>query len=332
VSIADAPSGVSLSVVRTPDERFEALHDYPFEPHHADVRAPGLAPLRMHYVDEGPRRGPVVLLLHGQPTWSYTYRRTIEVLAGLGLRVVAPDNIGFGRSDKPVDRTAYTFERHVGWTTSLIDALDLRSVTLVVHDWGGPIGLSALAADPTRFARVVATNTVLHTADPSLDGVLTWANHGVGTSRVVLEESLVDYVLFCQRVPDLLPSTLVYAARGPLPPHVRAGYDAPFPDPVFGAGLRQMTSLIPLTRNDPGAAIGRATMAVLASFERPFLTAFSDADPATRGWERVFQDHVPGAAGLHHPVITGAGHFVPEEEGEQLGRIVARFVEKTPAP
>ncbi len=331
MSGSGAPGGVPVSVVRTPDERFEALEGYGFDPHYAEVRAPGLAALRMHYVDEGPRQGPVVLLLHGQPTWSYMYRRTIGVLAGRGFRVVAPDNIGFGRSDKPVDRTVYTFERHVGWTTSLVDALDLRSVTLVVHDWGGPIGLSALAADPARFSGVVATNTVLHTADPALDGVLTWANHGLGTSRVVLEESLVDYVSFCQRVPELWPSTLVYAASGRLRPEVLAGYDAPFPDAAFGAGLRQMSSLIPLTRNDPGAAIGRATMAVLASWERPFLTAFSDADPATRGWERVLQDHVPGAAGLHHPVIAGAGHFVPEEEGGQLGRIVARFVEETTA-
>lgn len=327
---AGAAQATEAAVVRTPEERFAGLAGYEFEPHYAAVTARGVDELRMHYVDGGPRRAPVVLLLHGQPTWSYTYRHTIGVLTARGFRVVAPDNIGFGRSDKPTDRTTYTFARHVEWTVSLLTALDLRAVTLVVHDWGGPIGLSALTAVPERFARVVATNTVLHTADPSLDGVLAWANHGLGDTRVVLEESLVDYVLFCQRTPELVPSHLVYSAHGPLAAEVRAAYDAPFPAPVFTAGLRQMTSLIPLTRNDPGAALGRTCMEALARFDRPFLTAYSDGDPATRGWEGVFQRHVPGAAGLDHPTITGAGHFVPEEEGEQLGRIVADFVEQSP--
>ncbi len=259
----------SAAVVRTPEERFADLSDYPFEPRYAPVRAEGLPALRMHYAEAGPRDAPVVLLMHGQPTWSYMYRRTMAVLVARGLRVVAPDNIGFGRSDKPTDPTAYTFRRHVEWTTSFLEALDLRAVTLVVHDWGGPIGLSALAAGPGRFARVVATNTVLHTTDPALDGTLTWANHGTGDSRVVLEEALVDYVLFCQRTPELLPSSLLYSARGPLPRAVLDAYDAPFPDPLHRAGLRQMTSLIPLTRNDPGAAAGRATMGGVGSLGSP---------------------------------------------------------------
>jgi haloalkane dehalogenase len=176
---------------------------------------------------------------------------------------------------------------------------------------------------------VVATNTVLHTADPSLDGILTWANHGLGPTRVVLEESLLDYVLYCVRVPDLVASTLVYSAQGRLPAAVSAAYDAPFPDGAHSAGLRQMTGLIPLTRNDPGAAIGRTTMAALERWDRPFLTAYSDADPATRGWETVFQRRVPGAVGRDHPVIAGAGHFVPEERGEELGGIVSGFVATT---
>jgi len=315
--------------VRTPEARFAALTDYPFEARYASVQAGGLPALRMHYAESGPSDGPVVLLLHGQPTWSYMYRHTIGVLAARGLRAVAPDNIGFGRSDKPADPTDYTLRRHVEWTTSFVEALDLHDATLVVHDWGGPIGLSALAAVPDRFARVVASNTVLHTADPSLEGRLTWANHGLGDSRVVLEEALVDYVLFCQRTPEIRPSSLVYSARGPLSPDVLAAYDAPFPDRACRAGLRQMTALIPLTRNDPGAAIGRTTMQALGAWDRPFLTAYSDADPATRGWEAVFQRTVPGAAGLVHPTIRGAGHFVPEEEGARLGRIVADFVDAT---
>jgi haloalkane dehalogenase len=245
------------------------------------------------------------------------------------LRAVAPDNVGFGRSDKPTDRTLFTYRRHVEWMTSFVDALELTDVTLVVQDWGGPIGLSTLAAIPDRFARVVASNTALHTSDPSLEGRLTWANHGVGEGRVVLEESLLDYVLYCMRAPELVASTFLYAAAGALSPEVLAAYDAPFPDPSYTAGLRQMTGLIPLTRNDPGARIGRATMEALEHWDRPFLTAYSDGDPATRGWERVFQERVPGAAGRAHPVIAGAGHFLPEEKGEELGHIVADFVEAT---
>jgi len=317
---------LGADVARTPDERFAGLADFPFEPNYVSIEAQGVDALRMHYVDAGPRHGPVVLLLHGQPTWSYLYRKVIPGLAARGLRVVAPDNVGFGRSDKPTSPATYTYRRHVEWMTSFVDELDLDHVTLVVQDWGGPIGLSTLAARPERFARVVATNTALHTSDPSLEGTLTWANHGTGDGRVVLEESLVDYVQFCWRASDLVPSTFLYAASGPLPPEVLAAYDAPFPDRSFTAGLRRMTGLIPLTRTDPGARIGRATMEALERWERPFLTAFSDGDPATAGWETVFQQRVPGAAGRTHPTISGAGHFVQEEQGEELGRIVADFI------
>jgi len=183
-------------VLRTPDERFADLPGYPFDPHYVTVTARGVPPVRMHYVDAGPRHGKVVLLLHGQPTWSYLYRRVIPVLTAAGLRAIAPDHIGFGRSDKLPERTDYTFSRHIEWIEGLVGALDLAEVTLVAQDWGGPIGLSALATTPDRFARVVAANTVLHTADPSLAGRLAWANHGLGDDRVVLQEALVDYLLF----------------------------------------------------------------------------------------------------------------------------------------
>jgi haloalkane dehalogenase len=160
---------------------------------------------------------------------------------------------------------------------------------------------------------------------------LTWANHAVDGGKVVLEQSLVDYVLYCQRAPELVASSFLYSSAGALAPEVLAAYDAPFPDPSFTAGLRQMTSLIPLTPGDRGAVIGRATMEALARWERPFLTAFSDGDPATRGWEAVLQEHVPGAAGRAHPTIGGAGHFVQEEKGEELGHIVGDFIETTTA-
>ena len=316
-------------ILRTPDERFENLPDYPFAPHYVEVRTRRIEPVRMHYVDAGPSDGPVVLLLHGQPTWSYLNRRVIAVLAEAGLRVIAPDLIGYGRSDKLSEATDFTFSRHVDWLHDLVTRLDLRDVTLVVQDWGGPLGLSVLAREQDRFARVVATNTILHTCDPDLAGELTWAHHGVGEGRMMLEETLLDYVRFYQRAPDLVPSFFLDAVAGPLPAEVLAAYDAPFPDRSYTAGLRHLIALIPLTRNDPGAVIGRATMAVLEQWRKPFLTAYSDGDPATRGWERVFQRRVPGARGLDHVTISGAGHFVQEQRGEELGRLVARFVADT---
>lgn len=315
-----------MQVLRTPDERFASLPDYPFEPNYLDVEARGLPALRMHYVDAGPADGPVVLLMHGQPTWSFLYRHVIAALAATGLRVIAPDNIGFGRSDKPEDPTAYTFARHVSWARALVTGLDLTEVTLVVQDWGGPIGLSVLAREPDRFARVLATNTILHTCDPALAGPLRWAHHGIDGDRIVLQETLLDYLAFYLRTPDITASMFVDAVAGPLRADVLAGYDAPFPEPRYQAGLRQLTALIPLTRNDPGAAIGRATMAALGAWEKPFLTAYSDGDPATQGWERVFAEHVPGARGLEHPTIAGAGHFVQEQQGAELARIITEFV------
>jgi haloalkane dehalogenase len=319
-----------VEVARTPDERFADLPGFPFRPHHAEVETDGLAPVRMHYLDEGPADGPVVLLLHGQPTWSYLYRTVVPVLVADGLRVVAPDNIGFGRSDKPTRATDYTFARHIGWIRSLVRTLDLSEVTLVAQDWGGPIGFSVLAAEPDRFARVVATNTILHTADPGLAGRLTWSVHGEGESRVVIEEALVDYLLYTQRAPEIRASDFVGAATSvPLPSEVLAAYDAPFATPDHTAGLRQMTALLPLTRNDVGARIGRRTMRALEQFDRPFVTAYSDGDPATRGWESVFQERVPGARGRRHVTIAGAGHFVQEDAGPELAQIVAEVVRTT---
>jgi len=316
--------------LRTPDERFHALPGFPFEPHYVEVKAEGIDPVRMHYLDEGPTDGPVAMLLHGQPTWSYLYRTVVPVLVAAGVRVVAPDNIGFGRSDKPALPTDYTFARHIEWTRSLLTQLDLRDVTLVAQDWGGPIGLSVLAEETDRFAAVVAANTILHTADPAMADRLTWAVHGLGDSRVVLEEALVDYLLYTQRAPELRASDFIgFATGSAVAPEVLAAYDAPYPHARYTAGLRQMTALLPLTRNDVGARIGRRTMRVLEEFHRPFVTCYSDGDPATRGWDRVFQDRVPGAKGQPHVTIAGAGHFLQEDAGEELGRVVADVVART---
>ncbi len=315
-----------MPVLRTPDERFVNLPGYPFDPSYRNVDTSGLPPLRMHYVDAGPADGPVVVLLHGQPTWSYLYRDVITALGAAGMRVIAPDHIGFGRSDKPTEATDYTFARHIDWIHSLVVGLRLREITLVVQDWGGPIGLSVLAREPDRFAKVVATNTILHTCEPTLAGKLTWAHHGVGADRMLLQETLLDYISFYRRSPDITPSVFLDAVAGPLSAAVLAAYDAPFPDRAHKAGLRQLTALIPLTRNDPGARISASTMAALHQWDKPFLTAYSDSDPATAGWDAVFQDRIPGARGQHHSTIAGAGHFVPEQQGRRLAEIIAEFV------
>jgi haloalkane dehalogenase len=274
----------------------------------------------MHFVDEGPRGAPVVLLLHGEPTWSFLYRTMIPRIAAAGLRAVAPDHVGFGRSDKLADRTEYTMARHVAWLGALLAALDLRDVTLVGQDWGGPIGLAALAAAPERFSRVVAANTILPTADPELTrGVLEWRS-----------DALLDWIVGSQRMPRFAAGAIVAGVcRRPVAPEVVAGYDAPFPDERFAAAARHFPVLIPITPGDPGAATNRETWRVLERWERPFLTAFSDGDPATRGWETIFQRRVPGARGQPHATIANAGHFLQEDAGPELADVVIRFVAST---
>jgi haloalkane dehalogenase len=299
-----------MSIYRTRPERFEGLPDFPFVPHYLDLDG-----LRLHYVDEG--AGDPVLCLHGEPTWSFLYRKMIPVLAAAGLRAVAPDHVGFGRSDKLAERPAYTYARHVGWLEALLSGLDLRDVTLVAQDWGGPIGLAALAAAPGRFSRVVAANTILPTADPLLTrGVLEWRS-----------DALLDWIVGSQRMPRFDAGSIVAAVcRRPVAREVVAAYDAPFPDEGYAAGARQFPLLIPITPGDPGAAMNRETWRVLERFEKPFLTAFSDGDPATRGWETIFQRRVPGARGQPHATIANAGHFLQEDAGEELAALVVRFV------
>jgi haloalkane dehalogenase len=317
-------------VLRTPDERFNDLPGYDFEPHYVDITDDALGTMRMHFVDHGDPEADPVLLLHGQPTWSYLWRRVITSLAAAGHRVIAPDLIGFGRSDKPARRTDHTVADHVDWMHQFIERQHLSHLTLVAQDWGGPIGLSVLAADPDRFDRVVATNTILHTSDPATAGGVEWANHDDGHGHVVLQKELVEYVLLTQRLPTLEPSLFVrFATASSVDERVLTAYDAPFPDESYEAGPRQLPVLIPLSPSDPGAAIGRATWEALHQWDRPFLTAFSDGDPASRGWDKVFQDQVPGAKGVAHVTIAGGGHFLPEDKGEELAEVITDFIAST---
>ena len=315
-------------VVRTDPERFANLPDFDFEPHYRDLSNPyGETPLRMHYLDEGPRDAPVVLMAHGEPSWSYLYRKMVPVFAAAGLRAIAPDHIGFGKSDKLTLPAHYTFEQHVAWLRELVVGLDLQHITLVGQDWGGPIGMAVLAREPERFARVVAANTMLHTAEPELAGRITWANHSLDDGVQAVEASLLGWMLTSHRLEEFTAGMAVQStvARG-VGPEVLAAYDAPFPGEWHRAGMRQFPALIPVTAVDPGALINRATWRALAQWDRPFLTLFGDSDPPTRGWEAIFQERVPGAKGQPHQILERAGHFWQEDCGAEAAEIILEWM------
>jgi haloalkane dehalogenase len=305
-----------VRALRTPDECFSRLDGYPFDPHYVDVpdgdSASGSGTLRVHYVDEGAPDAPAVLLLHGEPSWSFLYRRMIPVLVDAGLRAVAPDLVGFGRSDKPEAKDDYTYQRHVDWMRAAVERIGLRDATLVGQDWGGLIGLRLVAEDPDRYARVVAANTFLPTGDrPAGDAFLAWQRYSQETDRF--------------HVGGIVRG----GCTSDLSPEIVAGYDAPFPEERYKAGARQFPLLVPTRPDDPAASPNRKAWEVLRSWHKPFLTAFSDGDPITRGGDRAFQAEVPGCAGQTHPTIAGAGHFLQEDSGEELASVVASFVQST---
>ena len=303
-----------MQVLRTPDDRFEQLSGYPFTPHYAEVPDLDGGSLRMHYLDEGPADGDVVLLLHGEPSWSYLYRHMIPVLTAAGLRAVAPDLVGFGRSDKPSERTDYTYERHVEWLRSLVfGSLDLQRITLVGQDWGGLLGLRLVGEHPDRFARIVVANSFLPTGDsPPGEAFLGWQR-------------------FSQEV-ETFPTGVIIngGCTSELSPEVIAGYDAPFPDESFKEGARQFPLLVPTSPDDPAAPANRAAWTVLEQFDRPFLCAFSDGDPITRGSDAVLKARIPGTNGQPHTTIVGGGHFLQEDQGPELATVVADFIAATP--
>ncbi len=323
----DGPPGV----LRTPDERFANLPGFPFETHYRELTNPfDEGTLRAHFVDEGPRDAPVVLMMHGEPTWSFLYRKMIPVFVEAGYRAVAPDAIGFGRSDKLADKTHYAFAQHVAWAQELVTGLDLRDITLVCQDWGGPIGMGVLAREVDRFARVAAGNTMLHTCEPELLGRIELQNSAQGERDQTIATGLLDWILFSQRSPDFRASmALAGATAREVPKDVLAAYDAPFPDERYKQGMRQFPALIPVTRNDPGVALNRRTFEALARFERPFLTIYGDSDPTTRGWETIFQERVPGAKGQPHTILERAGHFFQEDCGEEAARLVVDWMRST---
>jgi haloalkane dehalogenase len=292
-----------MKVLRTPEARFAGLHDWPFSPHYAEIADAGGAKLRLAYVDEGPREAKPVLLMHGEPSWSYLYRRIIAPLAAKGYRVLAPDLIGFGRSDKPAARSDYTFERHVAWMSAWLVQCELSGITLFCQDWGGLIGLRLVAAFPERFAAVIVGNTGLPIGHGMTEGFKRW-----------LELS--------QSIPQFPVGGIVSGGCArELSEAERAAYDAPFPDESYKEGARQFPVLVPVTPEHASVAENRAAWAVLEQFQKPFVTAFSDGDPVTKGGEAVFQSRVPGAKNQRHVTLKG-GHFLQEDSPAEIAALI----------
>jgi haloalkane dehalogenase len=301
-----------MKSLRTPDERFLDLPGYRFDPLYVEVPDGEGGDLRIHYVEEGGRDSEPVLLMHGEPSWSFLYRKMIPIVLDAGYRVIAPDLVGFGRSDKPSDRGDYTYNRHVEWMLSFFDSLDMDRVNLVCQDWGGLIGLRLVAERPDKFSRVIVANTGLPTGDMKLG------------------EAFMAWRKFSLETPEFNVGQIVQGGcKTTLPDGVVTAYDAPFPDETFKEGARAFPSLVPIHPDDPAAANNRRAWEVLAGFDKPFLTAFSDGDPITHGGEKVFQKLVPGAKGQPHVTIEGAGHFLQEDRGEELARVVVDFISRT---
>ncbi|WP_422360016.1 haloalkane dehalogenase [Reichenbachiella sp.] len=290
-------------IVRTPEDRFANLIGYPFEAHYLEVEES----LRMHYLDEGPEDGPLILLLHGEPSWSYLYRKMIPGLVKHNFRCIAPDLIGFGKSDKYVDKEAYSYQKHLDWLTSFIEKLDLRDITLFCQDWGGLTGLRLITEMGDRFARVVASNTALP------------------TGNIPMPDSFMQWREFSQHSPEFdIGKVLDMGTVQPLFEEVISAYNAPFPSEEYKAGARMFPTLVPVDENDPEALNNQKAWELLMQWKKPFLTIFGDEDRIMKGADQVFQKLVPGAQDQKHQTLH-AGHFIQEEKGEELSDLVVQF-------
>jgi haloalkane dehalogenase len=299
-----------MQTLRTPAERFAGLADFAYSPRYGEVADDEGGWLRMAWVEDGPADADPILMLHGEPTWSYLYRKMIPILVAAGHRVICPDLVGFGRSDKPTQLSDHTYSRHVEWMRALVcDQLDLRRVTLVGQDWGGLIGLRLAAEHPDRFARIVVANTGLPTGDFPMPEVWWRFRRAI------------------QSVPNVEVGRFVEAGcRRPMSDAVRAAYDAPFPDDSYCAGPRAMPGLVPTAPDDPASDANRRAWATLCRSSTPMLVAFSDGDPITGAMAPIFASQMRGAAGREHPVIAAAGHFLQEDAGEELAKAIGSFL------
>ena len=298
-----------VEFLETPEERFEGLPDFPFAVQRLQVDDSGL---HMAYVDEGPRDGPVVLLMHGEPSWSYLYRFMIPPCVDAGFRVVAPDLIGFGRSSKPTSLGDYTYQRHVDWTSRWLEELDLKGITLFAQDWGSLIGLRLAAELEERFAAIVIGNGFLPTGNLPLKG----------SKALSAGAAFLTWRAFARFTPMFPTSAILSFGSGrDLSEGERRAYSAPFPDSKYEAGARAFPRLVPITPRDPAVPANRAAWEVLERWDKPFVTAFSTGDPITRGMDALLQQRIPGARGRKHHRVRG-GHFLQEVSGPELAQIV----------
>ena len=354
-----------MKILRTPDARFENLADYPFTPHYTDINAGDGSELRVHHLDEGSRDGSLVLCMHGQPVWSYLYRKVIPHLTAAGLRVIAPDLVGYGKSDKPAAREDYSYERQVDWMGQWLERNDFSGITFFGQDWGGLIGLRLVVSHPHRFDRVVISNTGLpynpdvpeavvkdieafraNAPTPSLvemQGALSRMDHGNPARKFAYwqkfcwetEDLPIGFMMsmMIERHPRPIQALkfLLHKAgvASPLPTALAKAYEAPFPDPSYKMGPRAMPSQVPTLPTSPSLDEQRKAWAFFASFDKPFLCAFADNDPVTRGGEAQFREKVPGTKGLPHTTIKGGGHFVQENAPEQVAQAIIGLIRTT---
>ncbi len=297
----------SMKLLHTPEERFENLPKFPYKPNYIDVDG-----IRIHYLDEGSNT-ECILLIHGEPSWCFLYRHMIPVFINAGYRILAPDLVGFGKSDKPAEKSDHTYHKHVEWITEWVKLLKLRNITLFCQDWGSLIGLRVAIENQDRFKRIVLSNGGLPTGEQRMSNAfLKWREFS-RSSPVFDIKAIIQGGTTTQLSDDIL-----------------RGYDAPFPDDSFKAGARIMPSLVPISKDDPEHKANKNAIEKFSKWSKPFLTAFSDSDPITRGGERFWQKIVPGCQGQNHTTIKGAGHFVQEDKGSELAELIVDFIKKNP--
>ncbi len=333
-----------METVRTPDARFEDLPDYPFAANYAEVPDGEGGTLRIHYLDEGPADGEIVLCLHGQPSWSFLYRHMIPAFVKAGYRVLAPDFVGFGKSDKPSERSSYTYASHVAWMSAWLEGLDIQGANLFCQDWGGLIGLRLVAAYPERFARVVAANTGLPDGGGMPPEAAKPMHDLYETIPVVAAAELFErfaakdgppgflfWRKYCAESPDFNVGDVMVVSGAAMAPEVRAAYEAPFAGPEYEAGAREFPSLVPIFPDNVEIPANKKAWESLAAFSKPFRTSFADNDPVTAGMEKVLQERVAGAKDVDHITIEGAGHFLQETQGPRVASAMIDFMRRYPS-